>query len=142
MARGRSAAPSQRQLRVGEEIRHVLAEILVRGSIRDPDLRDVTVTVTEVRVSPDIRNATVYVVPLGGAESARVTAALNRAAAFLRRELADAVTLRYVPALTFVADDSFDAAERIDSVFRTPKVARDLAGQRSPDDPEDDGASS
>ena len=90
--RGReSRAPSQRQLRVGEELRHVLAHVLERGDLRDPGLAGVTVTVTEVRVSPDLRNATAYVVPLGGGAAEDVLGALARARPYLRRKVADAV---------------------------------------------------
>lgn len=118
---------SQRQLRVGEVVRHALSRILERGGIRDPDLEGVSLTVTEVRVSPDIRNATVFVVPRGGAGAATVLAALRRAAPFLRARLGEEVTLRYLPALRFERDESFEAAGRIDSLLRAPDVARDLA---------------
>ena len=87
MTRHTARAPSQRQLRVGEEIRHVMADILGRGELRDPDLADLPITVTEVRASPDLRNATVYVMPLGGRAEGAVVAALNRASAFLRGRL-------------------------------------------------------
>ncbi|MCP4330488.1 MAG: 30S ribosome-binding factor RbfA [Alphaproteobacteria bacterium] len=135
MGKGRASAPSQRQLRVGEELRHVLAQIIGRGIIRDPDLTGVAITVTEVRVSPDLRNATVMVVPLGGDEMDQMVTALGRAASFLRREVAREITLRNVPALTFQGDASFDAAARIDDLLRRPEIARDLIGVE-----EDDGA--
>jgi ribosome-binding factor A len=126
MSKSRAAAPSQRQLRVGEELRHVLADILTRGVVRDPEVDGVSITVTEVRVSPDLRNATAMVIPLGGADMDRVVAALRRASAFLRHEVARNVTLRYIPALTFEPDRSFDAAARVDALLRRPAVARDL----------------
>ncbi len=119
-------APSQRQLRVGEEIRHALAGIIQRAEFRDPDLVGQAITVTEVRVSPDLRNATVFVLPLGG-EADPVVKALGRASAFLRGQLGRAVTLRYLPALHFVHDESFDEAQRIDALMHSPSVARDLA---------------
>ncbi len=127
MSKGDAKAPSQRQLRVGEELRHALAWILERGDIRDPGLGGVAVTVTEVRVSPDLRNATAFVMPLGGGESEDVVAALNRAAPFLRRKMGKAVKLKYLPGLNFIADQSFDQAGRIHDLLKAPSVARDLA---------------
>lgn len=131
-------APSQRQLRVGEELRHVLAEILGRGDVRDPDLSDVTITVTEVRISPDLRNATAFVVPLGGVEVERTIAALRRAAPYLRSRIARAVQLRLVPTLSFEADTSFDYAGRIDRILHAPEVERDLDGDHDAGAPGDD----
>ena len=113
-----SKAPTQRQLRVAEEIRHVLAGVFGRGEVRDPALADVTITVTEVQVSPDLRNATAFIVPLGGSDPAPVLAALNRARPFLRRCIARAVRLQFTPNLSFEADTSFDRASRIDSLLR------------------------
>jgi len=116
-------------LRIGEELRHALAWILERGDIRDPALAERPVTVTEVRVSPDLRNATVFVVPLGGGDTA-VTDVLDgfkRVKSFLRHELARKVKLRYVPDLSFAVDDTFDAADRIEEILHSPDVARDLA---------------
>jgi len=133
MSRRGTGSPSQRQLRVGEELRHALAALLERGAVRDPGLGAASITVTEVRVSPDLRNATVYVMPLGGGDAAGALAALTRAAAYLRRLVAGAVRLRYVPALEFRADATFDEAARIDALLREPAVARDLA----PDDDEE-----
>jgi ribosome-binding factor A len=118
MAKRRDGVPSQRQLRVGEEVRHALAWLLERGDIRDPGLQGATVTVTEVRVSPDLRNATAYIVPLGGGDVAPVLEALTRARPFLRRQIAAAVRLQYAPNLTFAADTSFDHASRIDGLLR------------------------
>ena len=131
MSKGESKAPSQRQLRVGEELRHALAWILERGELRDPGLSGLTVTVTEVRISPDLRNATAFVMPLGGGDStADVVEALNRAEPFVRRLIAKAVKLKYLPGLNFIADPSFDEAGRINDLLADPTVARDLA----PDD--------
>lgn len=137
MTRREHRPPGQRQLRVGEEIRHALAWILERGEAHDPGLAGAVVTVTEVRVSPDLRNATAYVMPLGGAEAETVLAALERAAPFLRRRVAEEVRLRVVPRLAFAADTSFDEADRIENLLGRPDVARDLAG---PDGDGDDGA--
>lgn len=113
MARKVSKSTGQRPLRVGEEVRHALAQILERGDLRDPDLVDAVVTITEVRMSPDIRNATVFVAPLGGIDTDKIVKALERAVPYLRRRIADVVELRYVPNLRIEADTSFDYAERI-----------------------------
>ncbi len=139
MSKGDAKAPSQRQLRVGEELRHALAWILERGDIRDPGLGGVAVTVTEVRVSPDLRNATAFVMPLGGGETEDVVAALNRAAPFLRRKIGKAVKLKYLPGLNFIADQSFDRAGRIHDLLKDPSVARDLASENETGN-EKDGA--
>lgn len=135
MSRHRNKAPSQRQLRVGEELRHVLAEILARGELRDPHLAGRSITVTEVRVSPDMRHATAYVMPLGGGDAGDIVGALNHAAAFLGAEVGRRITLKFTPVLHFEVDTVFDEAQRIDRLLRAPGVARDLAG-----DGEDDGA--
>lgn len=127
MPRGRSANdPSQRQLRVSEVLRKALSEILLRTEVADPDLSGVSVTVSEVRVSPDLRNATAFVFPLGGANEEAVLAALQRNQRFLRGELARRVTLKYIPMLTFEADASFDESAKVDALLRSPKVAQDL----------------
>ena len=126
MIKGDAKAPSQRQLRVGEEVRHALAWILERGEIRDPGLGKAAITVTEVRISPDLRNATAFVVPLGGDQGTDVIDALNRAAPFVRRQVGKAVKLRRLPNLNFVADTTFDEAERIDDLLRDASVSRDL----------------
>ena len=123
----RNREPSQRQLRVGEELRHALAAIFERGVLRDPALAGVVLTVTEVRVSPDLRNATAYVMPLGGAHRAEALEGLGRSAGFLRRELARAVKLRVAPTIGFALDNSFDHASRIDELLHRPEVERDLA---------------
>lgn len=125
MSRGHKP-PSQRQLRVGEELRHAVAAVIERGDFRDPDLQGRAITVTEVRVSPDLRAATVFVVPLGGGEVGSILAGLKRAKAYLRHEIARAVELRTVPDLSFEADTSFDEASRIDRLLRSPEVQRDL----------------
>ena len=107
-------------------MRHVLARLLARGDLRDPALADRTLTVTEVRVSPDLKNATAFVVPLGGGGMADAIGALNRAAGFLRGQLGREMTLRYVPRLNFVADRSFDEAGRVEAILARPQVRRDL----------------
>jgi ribosome-binding factor A len=122
----RGKGPSQRQLRVGETIRHALAEMLARGEVRDPDLEGLVVTVTEVRPSPDLKVATVYVMPLGGVGGDLALAALGRAAPYLRGRIAREVELRFAPELRFALDTTFDEATRIESLLRSPDVARDL----------------
>ena len=121
--------PNQRQLRVGEELRHALAKILREGESREPALENASITVTEVRMSSDLRNATAFVMPLAGANTTEVIAALQRCAAFLRGLLAREVPLRYAPNLTFALDRSFDEAERIHQLLARPEVARDLQPQ-------------
>ncbi|OAN50192.1 ribosome-binding factor A [Paramagnetospirillum marisnigri] len=137
MSRG-DKAPTQRQLRVGEELRHAIANVIERGEFRDPDLQGRAITVTEVRVSPDLRNATVFVVPLGGGDPAPVLTGLKRAKAFLRHEISRAVQLRAVPDLWFQPDTSFDEASRIDDILRSPVVRRDI-GLDEGDDFQTDG---
>ena len=138
MPRG-NKAPSQRQLRVGEELRHAIANLIERGEFRDPDLSGRAITVTEVRVSPDLRNATVFVTPLGGGDVQAVLAGLKRAKAFLRHEIGRAVQLRLVPELWFQPDTTFDEANRIELLLRSPEVRRDVAGEDEPDAGADDG---
>lgn len=119
-------APSQRQLRVAEEIRHVLAGVFLRGEIRDPELADVAITVTEVRISPDLKHATAFVTRLGRSDIAEKLPALRRAAPFLRGQVAHALKLRHAPDLAFQADTSIDYAMHVDELLRAPEVARDL----------------
>ena len=121
-----SATPGTRPLRVGEEIRHALAAVLARGELRDPALAGQSITVSEVRVSPDLMRATAFVTPLGGGDIGGVVAALNRAAPFLRAQVVKAVKLRRAPELGFVPDTSFDYASRIDEALRDPAVRRDI----------------
>jgi ribosome-binding factor A len=128
MTRRGDGAPSQRQLRVGEELRHALVRILSRGNLRDPELEGVRVTVTEVNVSPDLRNATAYIVPFGDGSAESLAAALNRAAGYVRGQLAQEVKLRHAPGIRFEIDRSFDHASRIDQLLHDPRVVRDLAG--------------
>jgi ribosome-binding factor A len=117
---------SQRQLRVGEELRHALARLLRPGELRDPALRDANVTVTEVQVSPDLKNATVFVMPLAGAEVDTVLSGLKRSAPFLKGQIARNVVLRQVPNIVFALDGAFDNAARIAALLARPEVERDL----------------
>jgi ribosome-binding factor A len=124
--------PSQRQLRVGEELRHALAAILLRGEMHDPDLAGVSITVSEVRPSPDMKHATVFVTTLNGDKMDVVLPALRRAASFLRGLVAKTVRLRHTPQLSFQADTSFDYAQKINTLLHQDVIARDLS-----DDDED-----
>ena len=130
---------SQRQLRVGEEIRHLLAELLERGNMRDPDLRDATITVTSVDVSPDLRNATAFVMPLGGKDSEKILAALKRAAPWFRGRVSEKAGLRSAPDIRFQLDRTFDEADRIGALLRRPDVAQDLREDAGKTDVKDDG---
>jgi len=144
MKRRDARAPSQRQLKVGEELRHALAWSLERGEIRDPAVQGVPVTVTEVRVSPDLKNATAFVMPLGGGageDTSIIVEGLNRAAPFLRRRVGETIRLKHVPKISFIIDQSFDEAGHIDALLRDPAVARDLGPRyESGRGDEDDGA--
>src|SRR3954454_22106513 len=124
----KSSAPggSQRQLRVGEQVRHAIADILAQGSVHDADLEGHIITVPEVRMSPDLKLATVYVMPLGGRDTEIVIAALEHNKKFLRGEVARLVNLKFAPELRFRVDERFDEAERIEKLLRTPAVQRDL----------------
>jgi ribosome-binding factor A len=132
MARGRSRettsghTPSQRQLRVGEVVRHTIADLLSRGEVHDPVIEAHIVTVPEVRMSPDLRMATIYVMPLGGKDEQKVVDALERNKKYLRGEIAHRVNLKFAPDLRFRLDERFDEAERIEKLLRTPEVQRDL----------------
>ena len=118
---------SQRQLRVGEIVRHAMAEILAHGSVHDVELEGHIITVPEVRMSPDLKLATIYVMPLGGRDTDKVIAALERNKKFLRGEVARRVNLKFAPDVRFRTDERFDEAERIEKLLRTPAVQRDLA---------------
>ncbi|MEX2034472.1 MAG: 30S ribosome-binding factor RbfA [Xanthobacteraceae bacterium] len=132
MARGHhrdrefTAEPSQRQLRVGELVRHALSEMLTRGDVHDPVLEGHLITVPEVRMSADLRLATIYVMPLGGRDVEPVLEALERHKRFLRGEIAHHVNLKFAPEIRFRVDERFDEAERIEKLLRTPAVQRDL----------------
>jgi len=118
--------PSQRQLRVGEMLRHALATILTRGDIRDDDLAGVPVTVTQVKPSPDMRHATAFVEPLGGKNAKAVVAALNRHKSYLRGEMGHMIELKFTPELRFVEDESFAEAQKIEALLKSERVQRDL----------------
>lgn len=118
--------PSQRQLRVGELLRHALAELFARGDLRDPDLMDAAITVVEVAASPDLKQATAYVMPLGGSDAERVMAGLSRSRKFIRGQIGRQVTLKHIPEISFELDSSFDYSERIDALLTTPHVSQDL----------------
>ena len=124
---------SQRQLRVGELVRHAMSDLLSRGEVHDPVLEGHLITVPEVRMSPDLRLATIYVMPLGGKDIDEVLEALERNKRFLRGEIARHVNLKFAPDIRFHADERFAEAERIEKLLRTPAVARDLKRE---DDPE------
>jgi ribosome-binding factor A len=130
------STPSQRQLRVGEEIRHILSGLFVEGRLHDPDLADLRITVTEVKVSPDLKNATAFVVTFGGGDPEALARSLNHAAPFLRGEVAHALKLRFAPQIRFAADTSFDRAQRLDALFREPEIARDLESAKTDGDEE------
>jgi ribosome-binding factor A len=121
-----SAAPSQRQLRVGELVRHKLAEMLSRGEIHDDVLASYVVSIPEVRMSPDLRLATAYVMPLGGKDASPVIAALERNKRYIRGEIAHALNLKFAPELRFRFDDTFDEGARIDALLNSPEVRRDI----------------
>ncbi len=130
--RGRGQAslePSQRQLRAGELVRHALIDVLAREEFRDPELQKISLTIGEVRCSPDLRHAHIFCSPLGETDQTRidtVAEALNRAAAFLRGRLGRQIDMKFTPQLHFIADHSYDDASTMDAVFRRPDVARDL----------------
>jgi ribosome-binding factor A len=129
----RDLGPSQRQLRVGEALRHALAEILRRNDIRDPDLEGVSVTITQVKPSPDMRYVTVYCEPLGGQRAKEIVAALNRHKGFLRGEMGRLITTKFTPDLRFVEDESFAEAQKIEDILKSPMVQRDLLSSEDDD---------
>ncbi|NVO17353.1 MAG: 30S ribosome-binding factor RbfA [Rhodoplanes sp.] len=121
-----AAGPSQRALRAGELVRHAIADVLARGEVHDPVIETHLITVPEVRMSPDLRLATIYVIPLGGQNQKEVLAALERNKRFLRGEVAKRVNLKFAPDIRFHIDDRFAEAARIDGLLRSPAVKRDL----------------
>jgi ribosome-binding factor A len=136
----KSSAPAgQRQLRVGEEMRHALSGILREHHLADPDLSGKIITVTEVRVSPDLRNATAFVLPLGGADTEKTVQALNRAGGYFRGELGRAVKMQFTPTIRFRADETFEEATRIEKLLHDPAVARDLQPSKDDDAQDVDG---
>ncbi|AZG77641.1 MAG: 30S ribosome-binding factor RbfA [Methylocystis sp.] len=131
-----AGAPSQRMLRVGELVRHAAARLLTRGEITDPVLEQHVVTVSRVKMSPDLKLATIYVVPLGGKDEPEVLAALDRHKRFLRGEIVQEVNLKFAPEIRFRIDDTFDNVSRIDALLSSDRVKRDLADG---DDAKEDG---
>lgn len=131
--------PSQRQLRVAEVIRHRLAEVLARGDVHDPDLSRLSITVCEVSMTPDLRRATVFVMPLGGRDVDGALAALHRGKAELRHLLAGGLGLKYVPDLRFALDTTFDAMDNARRIFADPRVRADLAAPDTDDAASDFG---
>ncbi|KRQ14395.1 30S ribosome-binding factor RbfA [Bradyrhizobium sp. DASA03076] len=129
--KGSAPGGSQRQLRVGEQVRHAIADILAQGSVHDADLEGHIITVPEVRMSPDLKLATIYVMPLGGRDTELVITALDRNKKFLRGEVARRVNLKFAPDIRFRVDERFDEAERIEKLLRTPAVQKDL--DKNPD---------
>lgn len=121
----KGSAPSNRQLRVGENIRHALADILRRGDVMDPVLESHVVTVPQVKMTPDLKLATCFVMPLGGKDVDAVVEALERNKRFLRGELAHRLSMKYMPDLRFRADESFETGERMDALLASPDVSRD-----------------
>jgi|SRR5499427_4228135 len=134
--RDKNSGPSQRALRAGEVIRHAIADILSRGEVHDPVIQGHVITVPEVRMSADLKLATIYVMPLGGRDAKDVLAALDRNRRFLRGEIAHRVNLKFAPDIRFRLDERFDEAERIEKLLRTPQVRRDLhsPSDRDPDE--------
>src|SRR5664279_4399932 len=123
--------PSQRMLRVAELIRHAMAQLLSRGEINDPDLAGLVVTVPSVKMSPDLKLATIYVMPLGGQSQDAIVAVLDRHKKFLRGELARQVNLKFAPDIRFRIDESFSNSAKIDALLNSPKVAQDLSAEES-----------
>jgi ribosome-binding factor A len=125
--------PSQRQLRVGEMLRHALADVLRRGDLRDPDLAGVSVTITQVKPSADMRYATIYCEPLGGKNAKTIVAALNRHKGYLRGEMGHLIALKFTPELRFLEDESFAEAQKIETLLKSPIVQRDLSAPDADD---------
>ena len=124
-----AAGPSQRRLRTGELVRHALADILREQDLQDPTMAGVSVTVTEVRMSPDLKHALCFVAPLGGGGATEVAAALNRVTRFLRGRLGHMIDMRATPDLKFVHDQSFEAAEKMNRLLSDPRIRRDVEGE-------------
>jgi ribosome-binding factor A len=132
--RDHPSGASQRQLRVGELIRHALADMLARGEVHDPVIQSHMITIPEVRMTADLRLATIYVMPLGGRDVKEVIEALDRNKRYLRGEIAHHVNLKFAPEIRFRVDERFDEAERIEKLLRTPEVRRDLGGKAADDE--------
>ena len=126
MSRREHKGPTQRQLRAAELVRHTLVEVLAREDLRDPELVGISVTIGEVRASPDLKHMTAFVSPLGAGDARKIATALTRAAGFIRSRLAKTAEMKYTPELHFIPDLSYDEARHIDDLLRRPDVARDL----------------
>lgn len=138
--RGARTGPTQRQLRVGEALRHALADVLRRGDIHDADLAGVSVTITQVKPSPDMRYATVFCEPLGGKNALAIVAALNKHKGYLRGEMGRLITMKFTPELRFVEDESFAEAQKIEDILKSSRVQQDLsAPDAASDDADKDG---
>jgi ribosome-binding factor A len=122
-----SKTPNQRPLRVGEEIRHILADIFIRGECRSRELFDVVITISEVRVAPDMKNATAYFMPLAGQNKEKLLTILKESSPEIRHLVSKRVKLRHTPKIHFALDESFEVAQKIDTLLKSPEVARDLA---------------
>lgn len=120
-----SKTASKRQLRVGEQLRHILSSVLAEDNIHDPDVTGISVTVTEVQPSPDMRNATVYVIPLGGKKETQIIAGLNRSAGFIQGEIGKQLSMKFTPRLIFKIDDSFEYGDHIDALIRRNQTESD-----------------
>jgi ribosome-binding factor A len=131
---GKPSGPSQRMLRVGELVRHALASLFARAEIEDPELDGVTVTVPEVRMSPDLRLATAYVMPLGGEKAAEIAEALNRHQRFIRGRIAPELDLKFAPEIRFLVDETFEEFGRIDALLKSDRVQRDLHADEDDED--------
>ncbi|HLJ53163.1 MAG TPA: 30S ribosome-binding factor RbfA [Rhizomicrobium sp.] len=133
-----NTGPSQRQLRVGEMLRHALSDVLRRGELRDPDLAGVSVTITQVKPSPDMRYATIFCEPLGGRNAKTVVAALNRHKGYLRGEMGRLIALKFTPELRFLEDESFAEAQKIETLLKSSRVTRDLSAPKADEMPDAD----
>ncbi len=135
MPRSSHSGPSQRMLRVGEQVRHALSELFQRGEVRDDLIESTVISVSEVRMSPDLRIATAFVAPLGAKDDAAVVAALNRHARFIRGRISPALRqMKYMPEFRFRLDTSYDNFQKIDELLHSPEVARDLGHEDGADD--------
>jgi ribosome-binding factor A len=137
MAQSPSKPPSQRQLRVGEEIRHAISWCLERGMIHNDAVERHIISVNEVRISPDLKNATAYISVLGGGDTAAVVAGLNQSNPFIRSQVARKISMKYTPRISFAADDRPDYADNINTILKRPDVAADLHPNDGADDPDD-----
>jgi ribosome-binding factor A len=136
--RSSNKGPTQRQLRVGEMLRHALSDVLRRGDLRDPDLAGVSVTITQAKPSPDMRYATIFCEPLGGKNAKTVIAALNRHKGYLRGEMGRLIALKFTPELRFLEDESFAEAQKIETLLKSSRVARDLSTAKASEMPDED----